>query len=73
MPSLIIVPLSTLGNWEREFSVWAPHLNVVTYIGSAEARQVIRYECPPPECRSFFLDLSSRGAQRVRVDGTGEG
>ncbi len=28
-PHLVVAPLSTLRNWEREFSTWAPHLNVV--------------------------------------------
>lgn len=29
LPQLVVAPLSTLRNWEREFSTWAPHLNVV--------------------------------------------
>lgn len=28
-PFLLVVPLSTLRNWHREFSFWAPHMNVV--------------------------------------------
>lgn len=31
-PYLIIVPLSTIGNWQREFETWTD-LNVVTYHG----------------------------------------
>ena len=38
-PFLIVVPLSTLRNWEREFATWAPHFNVVTMLGNAEARK----------------------------------
>lgn len=41
-PFLVLVPLSTLGNWEREFSIWAPDMYVVSYQGNAEARQTIR-------------------------------
>ncbi|KAJ0029973.1 hypothetical protein Pint_12488 [Pistacia integerrima] len=41
-PHLVIAPLSTLRNWEREFATWAPQLNVVMYVGSAQARAVIR-------------------------------
>lgn len=41
-PFLVLVPLSTLGNWEREFSVWAPDMYVVSYQGNADARQTIR-------------------------------
>lgn len=29
-PHLIVAPLSTLRNWEREFQMWAPQLNVVS-------------------------------------------
>eukprot|EP00053_Salpingoeca_punica_P019998 m.205742 g.205742 ORF g.205742 m.205742 type:complete len:1395 (-) comp17765_c0_seq1:329-4513(-) len=41
-PFLVCVPLSTLRNWEREFQRWTPFLNLVSYTGSAEARQTIR-------------------------------
>ncbi|KAK4415413.1 CHD3-type chromatin-remodeling factor PICKLE [Sesamum alatum] len=41
-PHLVVAPLSTLRNWEREFATWAPHMNVVMYVGSAQARNVIR-------------------------------
>ncbi|XP_044472362.1 CHD3-type chromatin-remodeling factor PICKLE-like isoform X2 [Mangifera indica] len=42
LPHLVIAPLSTLRNWEREFATWAPQMNVVMYVGSAQARAVIR-------------------------------
>ncbi|GAB2223116.1 hypothetical protein Droror1_Dr00017253 [Drosera rotundifolia] len=41
-PHLVVAPLSTLRNWEREFALWAPQMNVVMYVGSAQARAVIR-------------------------------
>lgn len=41
-PHLVVAPLSTLRNWEREFATWAPHMNVVMYVGTAPARSVIR-------------------------------
>lgn len=28
-PHLVVAPLSTLRNWEREFATWAPQMNVV--------------------------------------------
>ena len=34
-PYLIIVPLSTLGNWQREFELWTD-LNVIVYHGRYE-------------------------------------
>ncbi|CAN8326863.1 unnamed protein product [Cochlearia groenlandica] len=41
-PHLVVVPLSTLRNWEKEFGTWAPHMNVVVYGGNSKARTVIR-------------------------------
>ncbi|KAG2429992.1 hypothetical protein HYH02_013820, partial [Chlamydomonas schloesseri] len=38
LPHLVVVPLSTMRNWEREFAAWAPQLNVVALAGNAEAR-----------------------------------
>ncbi|XP_018479052.1 CHD3-type chromatin-remodeling factor PICKLE [Raphanus sativus] len=40
-PFLIVAPLSTLRNWERGFATWAPHMNVVVYVGTSQARTVI--------------------------------
>lgn len=42
LPCLVLVPLSTMPNWLAEFSLWAPHLNVVEYHGCAKARAIIR-------------------------------
>ncbi|KAK4480176.1 hypothetical protein RD792_013238 [Penstemon davidsonii] len=41
-PHLVVAPLSTLRNWEREFATWAPHMNVVMYVGTNQARNTIR-------------------------------
>ncbi|KAG0229475.1 hypothetical protein BGW42_001565 [Actinomortierella wolfii] len=41
-PYLVVVPLSTIGSWQREFERWAPDLNVIIYIGDAASRQTIR-------------------------------
>ncbi|KAF4352937.1 hypothetical protein G4B88_001370 [Cannabis sativa] len=41
-PHLVVAPLSTLRNWEREFATWAPQMNVVVYVGSSQARSIIR-------------------------------
>ncbi|KAJ7594285.1 SNF2 family N-terminal domain-containing protein [Mycena floridula] len=41
-PFLVIVPLSTITAWQSQFALWAPDLNVITYIGTAAAREVIR-------------------------------
>ncbi|KAJ3759144.1 P-loop containing nucleoside triphosphate hydrolase protein [Lentinula raphanica] len=47
-PFLVIVPLSTITAWQAQFGIWAPDINVITYIGTAAAREVIRtYEFGP--------------------------
>lgn len=43
-PHLVVVPSSTLENWIREFSVFAPGLKVETYYGSQSERADIRHE-----------------------------
>ncbi|XP_042328511.1 chromodomain-helicase-DNA-binding protein 2 isoform X5 [Sceloporus undulatus] len=41
-PFLIVVPLSTLTSWQREFEIWGPEINVVVYIGDQMSRNAIR-------------------------------
>ncbi|RKP34934.1 P-loop containing nucleoside triphosphate hydrolase protein, partial [Dimargaris cristalligena] len=41
-PHLVVVPLSTIMAWEREFRKWAPDMNVLCYIGDNRSRQAIR-------------------------------
>ncbi|XP_073424854.1 chromodomain-helicase-DNA-binding protein 2 isoform X4 [Dendrobates tinctorius] len=41
-PFLLVVPLSTLTSWQREFEAWAPEINVVVYIGDVGSRNTIR-------------------------------
>lgn len=40
-PFLIIVPLSTVGNWAREFETWTD-LNVITYHGGSTSREMLK-------------------------------
>eukprot|EP00834_Sanchytrium_tribonematis_P005237 NODE_304_length_10309_cov_0.478355.p1 type:complete len:694 gc:universal NODE_304_length_10309_cov_0.478355:5857-7938(+) len=47
-PFLIVVPLSVMNSWMKEFAIWAPDLDVVAYLGSQNSRQIIR--------ESEFLD-----------------
>ena len=37
----MIVPLSTLGNWQREFEAWTD-LNVIVYHGSSASRCMLQ-------------------------------
>uniref|UniRef100_A0A3Q2NQA9 Chromodomain helicase DNA binding protein 2 n=1 Tax=Fundulus heteroclitus TaxID=8078 RepID=A0A3Q2NQA9_FUNHE len=41
-PFLVVVPLSTLTSWQREFDTWAPDMNVVVYLGDVMSRKTIR-------------------------------
>ncbi|XP_075261666.1 SWI/SNF-related matrix-associated actin-dependent regulator of chromatin subfamily A member 2-like isoform X3 [Convolutriloba macropyga] len=43
-PYLIIVPLSTLSNWQGEFGKWAPSVNVIAYKGNPQNRRALCYK-----------------------------
>jgi SNF2 family DNA or RNA helicase len=40
-PFLIIVPLTTISNWDNEFAVWAPKLRKMIYKGSPQTRNAL--------------------------------
>lgn len=55
-PFLVIAPLSTITNWEREFSTWT-NMNAIVYHGSLASRQMIQqYEmyCKDDKVVYFF-------------------
>uniref|UniRef100_A0A7N0U7Q7 CHD3-type chromatin-remodeling factor PICKLE n=1 Tax=Kalanchoe fedtschenkoi TaxID=63787 RepID=A0A7N0U7Q7_KALFE len=62
-PFLVIAPLSTLRNWEREFAKWAPQMNVVMYVGTAQARAVIKE-------REFYFS-KKRKSKKKKKSGQG--
>lgn len=39
-PFLIVVPLSTVPNWIREFRRWLPQCNALVYVGDSTSRRV---------------------------------
>eukprot|EP00055_Hartaetosiga_balthica_P016500 m.104745 g.104745 ORF g.104745 m.104745 type:complete len:1586 (+) comp9118_c0_seq1:59-4816(+) len=41
-PFLVVVPLSTLGAWQDEFTKWAPQLNTIVYGGKKGDREKVR-------------------------------
>ncbi|XP_024375943.1 protein CHROMATIN REMODELING 5 isoform X2 [Physcomitrium patens] len=38
-PFLVVVPLSTITNWAKEFRKWLPDMNVVVYVGNRASRE----------------------------------
>ena len=62
-PHLIVVPASTLDNWEREFSKFAPDLEILKYHGSQAQRKEIQYELRP-KMRKVRSDEERRDAGR---------
>ena len=56
-PFLVIVPLSTIGNWQREFELWSD-MNVVVYHGAMPSRNMIQqfdmYHKDEKVCEMFF-------------------
>lgn len=43
-PFLVIVPLSTLTNWNLEFDKWAPAVKKITYKGTPNQRKALQFE-----------------------------
>ncbi|KAL1152771.1 hypothetical protein V6Z11_A09G132200, partial [Gossypium hirsutum] len=39
-PFLVVVPLSTLSNWAKEFKKWLSDMNVIVYVGTRASREV---------------------------------
>ncbi|OHT10396.1 Chromatin structure-remodeling complex subunit snf21 [Tritrichomonas foetus] len=42
-PHLIIAPLSTLSNWESEFSRWFPQFKIIKYVGNRPERKELEH------------------------------
>uniref|UniRef100_A0A182MBE9 SWI/SNF-related matrix-associated actin-dependent regulator of chromatin subfamily A containing DEAD/H box 1 homolog n=1 Tax=Anopheles culicifacies TaxID=139723 RepID=A0A182MBE9_9DIPT len=43
-PSLVVVPSSTMDNWEQELVKWCPELVILKYYGSQAERRMIRVD-----------------------------
>lgn len=63
-PFLLVVPLSTLTSWQREFETWAPDMNVVVYLGDVMSRKTVG-----PVCEG--LSVCGDGMSRVTCFHTG--
>lgn len=68
-PFLIIVPLSTVASWQKEFQTWAPYMNTIVFVGDAVSRSVVSlfyYVCIQccgqfHNCNSFRADNDQNG------------
>jgi chromodomain-helicase-DNA-binding protein 1 len=59
-PFLVVVPLSTISAWQAQFKIWAPDMNVISYMGSARSRAVIReFEFGPNKKLRFNVLLTT--------------
>jgi len=58
-PFLVIVPLSTVHNWVKEFAKWAPQCNTVVYVGDTLSRGV---------CRRYELYTNRRSGRQYRFE-----
>ncbi|KAM7285865.1 chromodomain-helicase-DNA-binding protein 1-like, partial [Ixodes scapularis] len=58
-PFLLVVPLSTMTSWQKEFTQWSPEMNVVVYLGDVSSRTMIREHewCHPGNKRLKFNAL----------------
>lgn len=72
-PFLVVVPNATVPNWRREIKSWSPDVRVVTYYGSAFAREMTRdyemfHENGTLCCHvviASYESMSDDGAKRV--------
>lgn len=56
---LIVVPASTLENWQNEFERWCPSIKVLLYYGSAEERRNYRIMFSKGEHRAYDVVLTT--------------
>lgn len=60
-PFLVVVPLSTVSNWESECAKWLPDCNAIVYIGTSNSRDVILRE------EFFFEDKQGRKSTKFNT------
>ncbi|OMJ16262.1 Chromodomain helicase hrp3 [Smittium culicis] len=59
-PFLVVVPLSTIGSWQKELKKWAPDMNSIAYIEDGRSRSIIREH-------EFYLDNSTKNRLKFNV------
>ncbi|WOL00553.1 protein CHROMATIN REMODELING 5 [Canna indica] len=58
-PFLVVVPLSTLSNWAREFRKWLPDMNIVVYVGNRASREV---------CQQYEFYTDKKSGRLIKFD-----
>ncbi|KAG9142953.1 hypothetical protein Leryth_006227 [Lithospermum erythrorhizon] len=58
-PFLVVVPLSTLSNWAKEFKKWMPSMNVIIYVGTRASREV---------CEQYEFYHDKRTGRSIKFD-----
>ncbi|PHU01785.1 Protein CHROMATIN REMODELING 5 [Capsicum chinense] len=58
-PFLVVVPLSTLSNWAKEFRKWLPDMNVIVYVGARASREV---------CQQYEFYNDNKAGRTIKFD-----
>ncbi|GFQ02892.1 protein chromatin remodeling 5 [Phtheirospermum japonicum] len=58
-PFLVVVPLSTLSNWAKEFRKWLPDMNVIIYVGTRASREV---------CQQYEFYNDKKAGRNIKFD-----
>ncbi|KAK1402796.1 Chromatin remodeling 5 [Heracleum sosnowskyi] len=58
-PFLVVVPLSTLSNWAKEFRKWLPDMNIIIYVGARASREV---------CQQYEFYSDKKNGRGIKFD-----